>query len=66
MPRPKKTTRTIFKNIGLAEDLVARLELELFSEVEGRIPFGAQQAFFERLLRKHFAEMDAVREGAEA
>lgn len=54
MPRPKKTVRTVYKNIGLPEDLVARLELELYSEVEGRIPHGAQQEFFTRLLRTHF------------
>lgn len=54
MARPKKTVRTIYKNIGLPEDLVARMELELFSEMEGRIPFGAQQEFFTKLLRDYF------------
>jgi hypothetical protein len=54
MSRPKRTIRTIYKNIALPEDLVAKLELELFSEVEGRIPFGAQQEFFVKLLREHF------------
>ena len=60
MSRPKKTIRTVYKNIGLPEDLVARIELELYSEVEGRIPFGAQQAFFTNLLTEHFAVRDAV------
>jgi len=54
MARPTKTIRTIYKNIGLPEDLVAKLELELFSEVEGKIPFGAQQEFFTKLLREYF------------
>ena len=58
MPRPLKTIRTINKNIALPEDLVGRLELELFSEVEGRIPFGAQQEFFTTLLREYFAQKD--------
>jgi hypothetical protein len=58
MPRPKKTIRTIFKNIALPEDLVARLELELYSDVEGRVPFGAQQEFFTKLLREHFERID--------
>jgi hypothetical protein len=62
LPRPLKTLRTINKNIALPEDLVARLELELYSEVEGRIPFGAQQEFFTTLLREHFAKKDQSRE----
>ena len=56
MPRPKKVIRTVFKNIGIPEDLNARMELELYSEVEGKIPFGAQQEFFSRLMREHFAK----------
>ena len=58
MSRPKKTVRTVFKNIGLPEDLVVKLELELYSEVEGRIPLGAQQAFFTSLLRAYFNEKE--------
>ena len=55
MARPLKTIRTIYKNIGLPEDLVAMVELELYSELEGKIPFGAQQEFFTKLLRVYFA-----------
>jgi hypothetical protein len=54
MSRPKGVTRRLSKNISLPEDLVARMELELFSEVEERIPVGAQSALIERLLRDHF------------
>ena len=61
MARPKKTVRTIFKNIGLPEDLVARLELHLFSDVEGRIPQGAQQEFFTKLVRDYFEDLDSSR-----
>lgn len=56
MARPRKVVRTIFKNIAIPEDLVARLELELYSELEGKIPFGAQQEFFSKLLREYFAK----------
>ena len=61
MARPKKTIRTIFKTIGLPEDLVARLELDLFSELEGRVPLGAQQEFFTKLIREHYVKLDARR-----
>ena len=54
MGRPSKTLRSVQKNIAIPEDLCARLELELYSEVEGRIPHGVQQAFFEKLLRDYF------------
>jgi hypothetical protein len=54
MARPKKLIRTVYKNIALPEDLAAKVELELYSEVEGKIPFGAQQEFFSRLLREYF------------
>jgi hypothetical protein len=62
MARPKKTQRTIYKNIGLPEDLVVRIETHLFSELEGKIPFGAQQEFFEMLCRDYFREIDSVGE----
>lgn len=54
MSRPKKTVRTVYKNIGLPEDLVLKIDLELFSDLEGRIPLGAQQRFFTKLVREHF------------
>lgn len=59
MARPKKIVQSISKNIALPEDIVARIELELYSDVEGRIPFGAQQRFFEQVLREHFARVDS-------
>lgn len=58
MARPRTTIRRISKNISLPEDLVARMELELYSEVEGRIPVGAQSDLIERLLREHFKSQD--------
>lgn len=54
MSRPKSNISRISKNISLPEDLVARMELDLFSEVEGRIPVGAQSKLIEQLLREHY------------
>ena len=56
MPRPKKTTRTVYFHIGLPEDLAAQVQLHLFSEIEGRIPLGAQQEFFTKLAANYFAQ----------
>jgi len=55
MPRPRKAIRPVEKNISLPEDLVAQVDLELFSEVEGKVPFGAWQRLLERLSRGHLA-----------
>jgi hypothetical protein len=59
MPRPAKTIPSITKNIALPEDLVANLEIELFSELEGKIPYGAHSVFFSQLLRDYFARKAA-------
>lgn len=61
MSRPKSHSRTINKHFSLPEDIVARLELELFSEAEGRVPVGAQAELVTALLRKHFEQQDAAR-----
>lgn len=66
MARPKKTVRTVFKNIALPEDLANKVDLYLWSELEGKIPFGAQQEFFTRLVTEFFqglGEIDLSRKG---
>lgn len=54
MARPKNTIKSISRNISIPEDLCELMDKELYSELEGKIPFGAQQAFFTKLLREHF------------
>lgn len=63
MPRPRKAIRPIEKNISLPQDVVARVDLELYSEIDGKVPFGAWQKFIERLIRAELARLDAAREG---
>ncbi len=43
-------------NLHLPADIKARLDLHLFSEVEGRIPKGAYTKFFEPLVRDFFRQ----------
>ena len=45
MGRPKKTDRPVEKNISLPQSIVVRVELELFSLLEGRVPFGSWQKY---------------------
>ncbi len=63
MAREKQTIKTRSKNIHLPEDLIVRIELELYSDLEGRIPQGAQQQFFIRLLQDYFKQKDALTRG---
>lgn len=61
MPRPKKTDRPVEKTISLPESIVSRVDLELYSELEGRVPFGAWQRFIVGLIEDHFARLDRAR-----
>lgn len=56
MPRPKKTDRPVEKNISLPESIVLRVELELHSELEGRVPFGAWQRYIVGLIEADLAK----------
>lgn len=54
MPKPKRAIRPVEKTVSLPEDLVARVDLTLFSEVEGKVPHGAWARFVEARLREYF------------
>lgn len=58
MPRPKHTVPRIQINAMVPEDLVARMKLSLYSDVEERVPHGAQSALIVELLRQHFDQLD--------
>lgn len=45
-------------NLHLPVDIKSRLDLHLFSSVEGRIPKGAYSKFFEERVREFFARID--------
>ena len=53
MPKPKKVIRPVEKRINLPEDLVARVDLMLWSDVEQRVPFGAWSELTTRLLKEY-------------
>lgn len=57
MPRGRRPLieRTVATNLHLPETLRARLEIELHSEVEGRVPHGAYQRFFSERLVEYFS-----------
>ena len=59
MARPKKTDRPVEKNISLPQSVVVRVELELFSELEGKVPFGAWQRYIVRLVEADLSKREA-------
>ena len=59
MARPKKTDRPVEKNISLPQSVVVRVELELFSELEGKVPFGAWHRYIVRLVGADLAKREA-------
>jgi len=56
MARPKRVERSIQKTISFPEELVGRVDLLLFSEVEQKVPFGAWQAYLVRLIKQDLAQ----------
>lgn len=66
MAKPKAVIPTIEKKIQIPMDLCTRMELELHSELEGKIPYGAQSELINRLLREYFHKLDIARLEAEA
>lgn len=55
MPRRPAIIKPVEKKLSLDAELVAKVELMLFSDIEGRVPYGAWAGFIEQLLREHFA-----------
>lgn len=54
MPRPKAVNPKLEKKLHLDAELVAKAELQLFSDLEGRVPYGAWSGYIEQLMRQHF------------
>lgn len=46
-------------NLRLPLDIKAKIDLHLFSEVEGRVPKGAYAKFFEGLAREFFTKVES-------
>lgn len=60
MPRPPKAIKSIAKEISLPPDIVARVDLQLYSELEGRVPHGAWQKLLTQLLTQWLDRAEAT------
>lgn len=54
MPRRPELDRPTLLNLSLPESVRAKLDLLLFSELEGRVPKGAYQDFFIARIQEFF------------
>lgn len=61
MGRPAKTDKPYEKKISLPSSLVARVDLELFSALEQRVPHGAWTRYVAQLIE---ADLKARNQGA--
>lgn len=52
MPRPKKTDRPCRLEAKVPESVLSRVNLELYSEIEGKIPHGKMSELITSLLRE--------------
>ena len=57
MGRPQRTIRSIEKNICFDEPLVNRVDLILYSELEGRVPHGEWKRFLQEAVEEKLARM---------
>lgn len=53
--KPRKIIRPQSLHLHLPEDVMAKLYIHLFSEVEGRVPMGAYQRFLSARIREYFS-----------
>lgn len=60
MPRIKRVDRPVRLEITLPESVSAAVELELFSDIEGRVPYGARSKLIEQLLRDWLASRKVI------
>ena len=50
MPRPSKVDRPVGVKVWLPQSIHDKLKRELYSEIEGRVPYGAQSELVELLV----------------
>lgn len=56
MPRPRKVDRPMRCETTVPQSIHAKVMLELYSEVEGKVPFGAWSSLVSGLLAKWLEE----------
>lgn len=58
MARKLNVVRPVKLHTHIAEDLRAKIDLHLYSSLEGRVPVGAYRQFFEQLIKEYFSRQN--------
>ncbi len=61
MPKPKRTIRPTYLNLAIPENVRALLDLQLYSDLEGRVPHGAYSDYISGLILKDLAHEEWLR-----
>lgn len=54
MGRPAKSVKSVPLNLSLDADIAERMRQDLYSELEGKIPHGAQSKLINSVLRTYY------------
>ena len=63
--RPRASVPSIEKNLSLPSDLVTRVDLLLYSELEERVPHGAWARYIARLIKEDLDRIAGARKEAQ-
>lgn len=58
MTRRRNIVPSIQLNVALPEDIHDRMTLHLYSELEGRVPFGSYQRFLVERIKEYFSRSE--------
>lgn len=61
--RPRASVPSIEKNLSLPSDLVTRVDLLLYSELEERVPHGAWARYIARLIKEDLERLAGAKKG---
>jgi len=60
MPRPRNILRKVQLHVWVTEEVRTRMDLRLYSSIEGRIPFGAHSDFIDSTLGRELDRLDQL------
>jgi len=64
MPKPKLTIRPVEKNISIPQTIAVKVDLELMSEIDGKVPHGAWAKLVTTLLEGWLEKVKEMKNAA--
>jgi hypothetical protein len=60
--RPTKAVKPTEKYLSIPSDLATKVDLKLFSDLEGKVPYGAWSKYVEGLIRRDLEQKEKSHE----